>query len=355
MTSTRRDAGGRAPIPLPERQVRHLVPLGRQPLGHPAVPALGAADGVREEAVVDEADAHGAQPITSAADTCPVHTMSIVEPLLFPEPEVLSPEDELLVSVVIPCLNEAANIERCVTWARTTHGRARHPRRGRGGRQRLRGRVRRARARRRRPPRLRAPPRLRQRLHGRLRRRQGPLHRHGRRRPDLRLRRDPALPRGAGERRRPRHGRPHGRHPARRHAVAAPLHRQPDPLRHAEPLLQDRRARRPLRHARLPPRPAARARPPHHRHGVRLRDGDPRRQGGPGHPPAADRLPPARRHLQALELPRRLAPPALPARPLADAPVRDPRRRDAAARRARSRSSRSPASSCSAASGSCTR
>ena len=30
--------------------------------------------------------------------------------------------------------------------------------------------------------------------------------------------------------RRPRHGRPHGRHPARRHAVAAPLHRQPDAL-----------------------------------------------------------------------------------------------------------------------------
>jgi glycosyltransferase involved in cell wall biosynthesis len=46
--------------------------------------------------------------------------MSIVEPLLFPEPEVLRPEDELLVSVVIPCLNEADNIERCVTWARTT-------------------------------------------------------------------------------------------------------------------------------------------------------------------------------------------------------------------------------------------
>ena len=47
--------------------------------------------------------------------------MSIVEPLLFPDPEVLSPpEDELLVSVVIPCLNEAENIERCVTWALTT-------------------------------------------------------------------------------------------------------------------------------------------------------------------------------------------------------------------------------------------
>src|SRR3954449_11536559 len=48
--------------------------------------------------------------------------MSIAEPLLFPDPEVLSApaEDELLVSVVIPCLNEADNIERCVTWARTT-------------------------------------------------------------------------------------------------------------------------------------------------------------------------------------------------------------------------------------------
>ena len=38
-----------------------------------------------------------------------------------------------------------------------------------------------------------------------------------------------------------------------------------------------------------------RARPAHHRHGVRLRDGDPRRQGEARHPPAADRLPPARR------------------------------------------------------------
>ena len=47
--------------------------------------------------------------------------MSIAEPLLFPDPEVLStPQDELLVSVVIPCLNEADNIERCVSWARTT-------------------------------------------------------------------------------------------------------------------------------------------------------------------------------------------------------------------------------------------
>jgi glycosyltransferase involved in cell wall biosynthesis len=47
--------------------------------------------------------------------------MSIAEPLLSPDPEVLSPQPgEPLVSVVIPCLNEAANIERCVAWARTT-------------------------------------------------------------------------------------------------------------------------------------------------------------------------------------------------------------------------------------------
>jgi glycosyltransferase involved in cell wall biosynthesis len=47
--------------------------------------------------------------------------MSIAEPLLSPDPEVLSaPDGELLVSVVIPCLNEADNIERCVTWALTT-------------------------------------------------------------------------------------------------------------------------------------------------------------------------------------------------------------------------------------------
>jgi glycosyltransferase involved in cell wall biosynthesis len=47
--------------------------------------------------------------------------MSIAEPLLSPNPEVLSSHDDgPLLSVVIPCLNEAANIERCVAWARTT-------------------------------------------------------------------------------------------------------------------------------------------------------------------------------------------------------------------------------------------
>ena len=41
-----------------QRQVGDLVPVGGQPLGEVAVPALGAADGVREQAVVDEADPH---------------------------------------------------------------------------------------------------------------------------------------------------------------------------------------------------------------------------------------------------------------------------------------------------------
>ena len=55
--------------PLAQRQVRHLVPLRAQPLGEAAVPALAAAHREREQAVVDEAHAHGAQPITAAADT----------------------------------------------------------------------------------------------------------------------------------------------------------------------------------------------------------------------------------------------------------------------------------------------
>ena len=49
-----------AALPLAQRQVGHLVALGREPLAEVAVPALGAADRVGEEAVVDQADAHRA-------------------------------------------------------------------------------------------------------------------------------------------------------------------------------------------------------------------------------------------------------------------------------------------------------
>ena len=48
---------------------------------------------------------------------------------------------------------------------------------------------------------------------------------------------------------------------------------------HPQPLLPHRRQRRPLRDARLPPRPAAAPRPAHDRDGVRLRAGDPLLEG----------------------------------------------------------------------------
>ena len=210
-------------------------------------------------------------------------------------------------------------------------------RRGRGDRrrQRLRGRLgapgrARGRARGRR-----APPRLRQRLPRRLRRIPRPLHRDGRRRPDLRLQGDPALRRGARRGRRDGDRRPHGQHPAGSDAVAAPLRRQPDPHRTAQPVLPHRHQRRPLRHARAAPRRAAAPGPAHDGHGVRLGDGDQGLQGEPADRRVPDRIPPARRREQALELPRRLAPPALPARPQPQPPVHPPGRRARGRGRAR--------------------
>ena len=222
--------------------------------------------------------------------------MSIAEPLLFPDPEVLSPqEDELLVSVVIPCLNEAANIERCVSWALTTlaeNGIA--------------GEVvvadndsdddSAALA-------LAAGARV---VHER-RRGYGNAYMAGFAAAQGRhiVMADADLTYDFGEI--PRFlaeletgadlvmgDRMDGIQPG-----AMPwLHRYiGNPLLSGTLNLFFRtgRARRPLRHARLPPREAGRARPAHHRHGVRLRDGDPGRQGEARHPPAADRLPPARR------------------------------------------------------------
>ena len=70
-------------------------------------------------------------------------------------------------------------------------------------------------------------------------------------------------------------------HPGR-HALAASLRRQPAAVRVPQPAVPHRRRRRPLRDARAAPGRAPAARPSHHRHGVRLRDGDPRRQGEAG-------------------------------------------------------------------------
>src|SRR5215208_2385386 len=48
------------------------------------------------------------------ADPSPVST---TQPTTPPPAEASAPDDELVVSVVIPCLNEEGNIERCVTAA----------------------------------------------------------------------------------------------------------------------------------------------------------------------------------------------------------------------------------------------
>jgi glycosyltransferase involved in cell wall biosynthesis len=44
--------------------------------------------------------------------------MSTIQPTTPPVAEAIAPEEDLTVSVVIPCLNEEDNIERCVTLAR---------------------------------------------------------------------------------------------------------------------------------------------------------------------------------------------------------------------------------------------
>jgi hypothetical protein len=49
-------------FPLTERQIRHVVPFRRQALGQVPVPALRSPDGVRVQAVVDEADPHQNDP-----------------------------------------------------------------------------------------------------------------------------------------------------------------------------------------------------------------------------------------------------------------------------------------------------
>ena len=196
-------------------------------------------------------------------------------------------------------------------------------------------RSRRARRRGRRPRRARAAPRLRQRLPRRLRRRPRQVHRHGRRRPHVRLQRDPALRRAARRRRRPGHGRPDGQHPARRDALAAPLRRQPDPQRHPEPLLQapasaTRTAACAACAATSLPRLDLRTPGMEFASEMVIRASkerlDIREFPIEYHPRGGES--------QALELPRRLAPPALPAGAQPDAPLHDPRRRDHGARRA---------------------
>ena len=229
--------------------------------------------------------------------------------------------------MVIPCLNEAASIERCVTDARTAfEGQGWEGEvivADNGSDDRSAELAREAGA----AGGARAEARLRERVPRRLRRRAGRLHRDGRRRPHLRLRRHPALRDQARRGRRPRDGRPHEGHPAGRDALAPPLRREPGAHRDPQPLLPHRRARRALRHARGPALGAATPRPADHGDGVRLRDGDPRGQGAARDRGDPDPLPPARGRVEALELPGRLAPPSLPARAQPHLAVHRPGRR----------------------------
>ena len=90
-------------------------------------------------------------------------------------------------------------------------------------------------------------------------------------------------------------GRPDGQHPPGRDALAAPLRRQPGAHRRPQPLLPHRGVGCALRNARPAlGRPPA-ARPADHRDGVRLGDGHPGCEGEPRHPRVPDRVPPARR------------------------------------------------------------
>ena len=157
---------------------------------------------------------------------------------------------------------------------------------------------------------------------------------------------------------RPGHGHAaQGQHPARRHALVAPLDRQPDPLRHAAaastaPASPTRTAAC----ARSPARRYERMAPAHHRHGARLRDGRQRAALAAAPRRDPDHLPPARRRLQAQRAARRLAARALHAAVLALVPVPGCRgSRSAPSARCWWRCSPAGRGSCSAACGTTTR
>ena len=208
-TATTRTPGRRGArrAPLAQRQVGHLVAVGGEPLGEVAVPALGAADGVGEEAVVDEADAHRAAEhstvIPRRVATRAPSSHAAPSSHSFPStagdssPSAAEAADPVKVSVVIPASTRRRSSSAASAGARARspstawHGEVivadngsedgsaelaaragarvvHEPRRGYGSAY-LAGFA--AAARR--------------------------LHRHGRRRPDLRLRRDPALRRAS--------------------------------------------------------------------------------------------------------------------------------------------------------------
>jgi len=128
-----RDARILAPVPLPEGQIRHRVTVGGQALRKVPVPPLGPAHGVRKQAVVDQADTHGRRRrLPDSALRSPAEARHLSLPYVVTDddarrrmstierqspPDALADQTIIEVSVVIPCLNEAENIEECVRQA----------------------------------------------------------------------------------------------------------------------------------------------------------------------------------------------------------------------------------------------
>ena len=192
------------------------------------------------------------------------------------------------LSIVIPCLNEAENIEECVHRARHTLAANRISRRDHRRGQRLR--------RRQRPARRHPAGAL---VVHEPERGYGSAYMAGlavaRGRyilmADADLTYDFADP--SSVRLRARGRRRHcGRQPDEEHPPrgCSPLHRQPVAVGLPLPAVPDRCRRRPLRDASLPARRAAQARPADHWDGVRLPHGDPGSQGAPRGPLASSRI-----------------------------------------------------------------
>jgi glycosyltransferase involved in cell wall biosynthesis len=102
------------------------VAVRGEPLGQMAVPPLGPTHGVREQAVVNNADTHnrpealrfcGTIALPSRVGYQAAPRMSTLERHSTTAAE-LREQSEPHVSVVIPCLNEAGTIEQCVRSAR---------------------------------------------------------------------------------------------------------------------------------------------------------------------------------------------------------------------------------------------
>jgi Glycosyl transferase family 2 len=106
-----------AAFPLPQREVRDLVPERCEPLRETAVPAFYAAHAVRVEAVVDEADAHErkARPAGGRIYTIGFVAPEAVQTMPSPVEERSAARRRL---AIVPALNEEGSVARVVAEIR---------------------------------------------------------------------------------------------------------------------------------------------------------------------------------------------------------------------------------------------